>query len=266
MDVSLGRRTASGILFTPSGLSFTFTEKSTRSGAILETNTAAGERNRNRRRLADTNSSCKTRKQATRNPEENVGKCSENKGKTVTTPRSTRTNSSHSRRGASMDLASYCTPRKSRNQSYKVDAMASERTPRGGARRKVPRKASETELCTTLQNSEAPASDAAAVQASDVPWEDNDVVNENHWYIYDPYREMRMDIDNMSYEVSSIFDSDDTARCFGALIVFHEQELLSLEERIGTVSTAISEEDLSKCLKRSKYTSGDCATCSICQA
>ncbi|KAG0479917.1 hypothetical protein HPP92_010775 [Vanilla planifolia] len=47
---------------------------------------------------------------------------------------------------------------------------------------------------------------------------------------YDQHRDMRLDIDNMSYE-----------------------ELLALEEKMGTVSTALSEEALSKCLKRSIY-------------
>ncbi|PIN15929.1 hypothetical protein CDL12_11421 [Handroanthus impetiginosus] len=46
----------------------------------------------------------------------------------------------------------------------------------------------------------------------------------------DQHQDMRLDIDNMSYE-----------------------ELLALEERMGTVSTALSEEALSKCLRRSIY-------------
>ncbi|XP_022855510.1 probable E3 ubiquitin-protein ligase RHG1A isoform X1 [Olea europaea var. sylvestris] len=49
-------------------------------------------------------------------------------------------------------------------------------------------------------------------------------------HYYDQHRDMRLDIDNMSYE-----------------------ELLALEERIGTVSTALSEEELSKCLRKSSY-------------
>ncbi|KAK6274250.1 hypothetical protein POUND7_011333 [Theobroma cacao] len=72
---------------------------------------------------------------------------------------------------------------------------------------------------------------------------------------YDQHREMRLDIDNMSYE-----------------------ELLALEERMGSVSTALSEEALSKCLTKSIYeaTSSedgnvscegekDDVKCSICQ-
>ncbi|KAK4374099.1 hypothetical protein RND71_004776 [Anisodus tanguticus] len=47
---------------------------------------------------------------------------------------------------------------------------------------------------------------------------------------YDQHRGMRLDIDNMSYE-----------------------ELLALEERMGSVSTALSEEALSKCLQKSIY-------------
>ncbi|GAB4854546.1 hypothetical protein Ancab_023127 [Ancistrocladus abbreviatus] len=47
---------------------------------------------------------------------------------------------------------------------------------------------------------------------------------------HDQHRDMRLDIDNMSYE-----------------------ELLALEERMGTVSTALTEEELEKCLRRSVY-------------
>ncbi|XP_057958667.1 E3 ubiquitin-protein ligase MBR1-like [Malania oleifera] len=72
---------------------------------------------------------------------------------------------------------------------------------------------------------------------------------------HDQHRDLRLDIENMSYE-----------------------ELLDLEERMGTVSTALSEEALSKCLRRSIYQcaspetevigcSGDYddIKCSICQ-
>ncbi|KAG8381976.1 hypothetical protein BUALT_Bualt05G0028500 [Buddleja alternifolia] len=73
--------------------------------------------------------------------------------------------------------------------------------------------------------------------------------------LYDQHRDMRLDIDNMSYE-----------------------ELLALEERMGTVSTALSEESLLKCLRKSIYQEtpsevrvkgsgedGDDNKCSICQ-
>lgn len=77
----------------------------------------------------------------------------------------------------------------------------------------------------------------------------------NGLYVYDQHRDMRLDIDNMSYE-----------------------ELLALEERMGNVSTALPEEALSECLKRTIYESappegeavscngdnGD-VKCSICQ-
>ncbi|XP_057505059.1 uncharacterized protein LOC130788438 [Actinidia eriantha] len=72
---------------------------------------------------------------------------------------------------------------------------------------------------------------------------------------YDQHRDMRLDIDNMSYE-----------------------ELLALEEKMGIVSTALSEDALSKCLERSihqpmppKEGASGCSRdeddikCSICQ-
>ncbi|EEF46787.1 E3 ubiquitin-protein ligase MBR2 [Ricinus communis] len=72
---------------------------------------------------------------------------------------------------------------------------------------------------------------------------------------YDQHRDMRLDIDNMSYE-----------------------ELLALEERMGNVSTALTEEALSECLKTSIFQSAsledassdlcgekDDVKCSICQ-
>ncbi|KAF7097583.1 hypothetical protein CFC21_099384 [Triticum aestivum] len=69
----------------------------------------------------------------------------------------------------------------------------------------------------------------------------------------DQHRDMRMDIDDMSYE-----------------------ELLQLEDRIGSVSTALSEEQLEKCLSRVVYKRAnpalevnkpvvDDVKCSICQ-
>ncbi|ESW33306.1 hypothetical protein PHAVU_001G059300 [Phaseolus vulgaris] len=55
---------------------------------------------------------------------------------------------------------------------------------------------------------------------------------DNGLNFYDHHRDMRLDIDDMSYE-----------------------ELLALEERMGTVSTALSEEALAESLKRSIYQS-----------
>ncbi|XP_074317282.1 uncharacterized protein LOC141653419 [Silene latifolia] len=66
---------------------------------------------------------------------------------------------------------------------------------------------------------------------------------------HDQHREMRLDIDNMSYE-----------------------ELLALGDRMGTVSTPVPEEDLAKCLEKSVFQGTmDCSEdendikCSICQ-
>ncbi|XVE53468.1 hypothetical protein DITRI_Ditri03aG0005800 [Diplodiscus trichospermus] len=58
---------------------------------------------------------------------------------------------------------------------------------------------------------------------------------------YDQHRDMRLDIDNMSYE-----------------------ELLALEERMGTVSTALSEEALSKCLEESIYDATSLEESNVC--
>ncbi|XP_071908224.1 uncharacterized protein [Coffea arabica] len=63
--------------------------------------------------------------------------------------------------------------------------------------------------------------------------------------LFDHHRDMRLDIDNMSYE-----------------------ELLALGERIGTVCTGLSEDSLFKCLTESIYCSSDQlqeeGTCVIC--
>ncbi|XP_057984161.1 probable E3 ubiquitin-protein ligase ZFP1 isoform X2 [Malania oleifera] len=63
--------------------------------------------------------------------------------------------------------------------------------------------------------------------------------------LFDQHREMRLDIDNMSYE-----------------------ELLALGERIGNVSTGLSEDLISKCLTETIYCSSDQiqeeGTCVIC--
>ncbi|XP_042952427.1 probable E3 ubiquitin-protein ligase RHG1A isoform X3 [Carya illinoinensis] len=62
--------------------------------------------------------------------------------------------------------------------------------------------------------------------------------------LFDQYRDMRLDIDNMSYE-----------------------ELLALGERMGNVSTGLSENFISKCLVETKYSSKlilEEARCAIC--
>ncbi|CAH8373406.1 unnamed protein product [Eruca vesicaria subsp. sativa] len=65
--------------------------------------------------------------------------------------------------------------------------------------------------------------------------------------VHDRYRDMRLDVDDMTYE-----------------------ELLSLEERIGDVCTGLNEETISNRLKQRKYTSGSKSTqevepCCVCQ-
>ncbi|GAV83797.1 zf-RING_2 domain-containing protein [Cephalotus follicularis] len=66
--------------------------------------------------------------------------------------------------------------------------------------------------------------------------------------VHDRHRDLRLDVDNMSYE-----------------------ELLALEERIGDVSTGLSEETILKLMKQRKYTSiikessADQEPCCICQ-
>ncbi|XP_010270243.1 PREDICTED: E3 ubiquitin-protein ligase MBR2-like [Nelumbo nucifera] len=66
--------------------------------------------------------------------------------------------------------------------------------------------------------------------------------------LHDRHRDMRLDVDNMSYE-----------------------ELLALEERIGNVSTGLTEEAILKCLKQRKYLAinigapSEGEPCCICQ-
>lgn len=64
--------------------------------------------------------------------------------------------------------------------------------------------------------------------------------------MHDRHRDMRLDIDNMSYE-----------------------ELLALEERIGNVNTGLTEENISKCMKQKIYVTEDgqpdAEPCCICQ-
>ncbi|PQQ15619.1 putative E3 ubiquitin-protein ligase RHG1A [Prunus yedoensis var. nudiflora] len=64
--------------------------------------------------------------------------------------------------------------------------------------------------------------------------------------IHDRHRDMRLDVDNMSYE-----------------------ELLALEERIGNVSTGLSEETISNRLKHKKYiavgSQAETEPCCVCQ-
>ncbi|MCI02629.1 E3 ubiquitin-protein ligase RLIM-like, partial [Trifolium medium] len=66
--------------------------------------------------------------------------------------------------------------------------------------------------------------------------------------MHDRHRDMRLDVDNMSYE-----------------------ELLALEERIGNVSTGLNEETIMKHLKLKKYSvdesgsQNEAEPCCVCQ-
>ncbi|KAG0466717.1 hypothetical protein HPP92_017680 [Vanilla planifolia] len=67
--------------------------------------------------------------------------------------------------------------------------------------------------------------------------------------LYDRHRDMRLDVDNMSYE-----------------------ELLALEERIGNVSTGLDEATILRCLRQQKYSpckleveSAEGEPCCICR-
>ncbi|KAL8130464.1 hypothetical protein V2J09_019619 [Rumex salicifolius] len=95
--------------------------------------------------------------------------------------------------------------------------------------------------------------------------------------LHDQHREMRFDIDNMSYEVHILLRLGESmmtlahAQCAYLLHCF--VELLALEERMGNVSTALSEEALKKCLKKIIYHTAEHGSppqqdeikCSICQ-
>uniref|UniRef100_A0A6N2MTM8 RING-type E3 ubiquitin transferase n=1 Tax=Salix viminalis TaxID=40686 RepID=A0A6N2MTM8_SALVM len=83
--------------------------------------------------------------------------------------------------------------------------------------------------------------------------------------MYDRHRDMRLDVDNMSYEVES------QKRFLGVFVVEKTVlELLALEERIGNVSTGLSEETIANNLKQQKYSVAvgakvEAEPCCICQ-
>ena len=89
----------------------------------------------------------------------------------------------------------------------------------------------------------------------------------NRLNIYDQHRDMRLDIDNMTYEVSRILLQSALIICNGFdSNLSLKQQLLDLEEGMGTVSTALSEKELTECLHRSIYQSkpeGGMATGSV---
>ncbi|XP_068656475.1 probable E3 ubiquitin-protein ligase HIP1 [Aristolochia californica] len=89
-------------------------------------------------------------------------------------------------------------------------------------------------------------------RGENIRFEDVVILDQSVFYgvadLHDRHRDMRLDVDNMSYE-----------------------ELLALEERIGNVNTGLSEETVLKCLKQRTYalvTAGetqDVEPCCICQ-
>lgn len=87
--------------------------------------------------------------------------------------------------------------------------------------------------------------------------------------VHDRYRDMRLDVDDMTYEVKP-----EHKKTLYMLIVLtlssNLQELLSLEERIGDVCTGLNEETISNRLKQRKYNCGSKSTqevepCCVCQ-
>ncbi|XP_022777083.1 probable E3 ubiquitin-protein ligase RHG1A [Durio zibethinus] len=88
-------------------------------------------------------------------------------------------------------------------------------------------------------------------RGENLPFEDVMILDQSVFFgvadIHDRHRDMRLDVDNMSYE-----------------------ELLALEERIGNVNTGLSEETILNHLKRQKYSSApgaqlEAEPCCVCQ-
>lgn len=92
---------------------------------------------------------------------------------------------------------------------------------------------------------------------------------------HDRHRGMRLDVDNMSYEVKrgyTVLSSlNNVTLCYFSWLQLELQELLALEERIGDVSTGLSEDNIVKLMKQRIYTSvmtespSDLEPCCICQ-
>lgn len=93
--------------------------------------------------------------------------------------------------------------------------------------------------------------------------------------MHDRHRDMRLDVDNMSYEVRAPqsflhLDSEHFIFCQNRDFRFKFQELLALEERIGNVSTGLNEETIMARLKQHKYAErradqAETEPCSICR-
>lgn len=99
--------------------------------------------------------------------------------------------------------------------------------------------------------------------------------------MHDQFRELRLDVDNMSYEVHNflqillplLFCHNVILTIF--LILEWKQELLELGERIGHVSTGLKEDEIGRCIRKmqplavneltSNLLSQMDRKCSICQ-
>lgn len=102
---------------------------------------------------------------------------------------------------------------------------------------------------------------------------------------HDRYRDWRLDVDNMSYEVCTFPRSMSSVLCFSCVHAYVDtrisypwwgkQELLELGDRIGYVSTGLQEDEIGRCLRKSKLSILDELSshlptemdwkCSICQ-
>lgn len=88
---------------------------------------------------------------------------------------------------------------------------------------------------------------------------------------HDRHRAMRLDVDNMSYEVMQLNFVLTKFLDAGLTDCFVRQELLALEERIGNVNTGLSEETISVNMKQRKHgslrgqSSSNLEPCCICQ-
>ena len=109
-------------------------------------------------------------------------------------------------------------------------------------------------------------------------WETN-LILAGGLHAQDQYRDLRLDIDHMSYEVCIfllfylLFYLDIfCTRISNNNVFLHDQDLLALEESMGNVCTGLKKDMISRCLKSHAYTNNAASThedaqikCSICQ-
>jgi len=89
----------------------------------------------------------------------------------------------------------------------------------------------------------------------------------------DRYKDLRLDVDNMTYEVFTIPSHGASTIQFMPSVnplLFSQQELLELSERIGYVSTGLREEEIIRNLRKPKHIFGASPSqkewkCTICQ-